>query len=478
VVLVLAVVAAAPPAAAKPSQRSTVSLQRVGAATAGAPVRLRVRARVRRGRVIARHIVSYGRGTRPRHGLRRPRELRHTYARAGRYLVTLTLIDDRGDRAVGRLWVTVGRGRTGSRTPAAAPPVQAQLPPGVVAVPASIPADCSANVQQPLTSFIDAQPDGTTIEFPPGGCYAQDDSIMVREKRDLTIDANGSSFQSSAPNSGARIAGNWLVLRGTNVRLTEMRIVGNFDLGGARSPQRVADATIGPLPNQFNMGVGIYGGSGIHISDTTIEHVFGDGVTIAFAQYLDDSLPNPLDTPSDVHIERVQVTTAARHCVSPSQGDGVWLEDSTLTDCWYGGFDGELDDPAQTLRNLHILRNTFDGFFMFGVAVPVAGFAANTEHVEIRDNTFTSGPDNRCNTTIEIGSYPTNPNTIKDVVVTGNTLGPRSGLGVRFDHVEGGAITGNAGTAYVEGGCRRPGPTPFAQLTNSTGVTVDDNSAP
>ena len=481
--LVLALALAAPAGAAAASQRSTVTLKRVGAApVAGSPVRLQVRVRLRRGRFITRHIVSYGRGVRPRHGLRRPRELRHTYAWAGRYRVTLTLIDNRRGRTVGRLWVVVRPAPAIAPLPVPQGPAEPPPPPvsaGVVRVPAAIAADCSANVHEQLTSFINAQPDGTTIEFAPGGCYAQADRITVRDKRGLTIDANGSSFHSSAPNRGDRPTGNWLIVRGVNVRLTDMRIVGNFHLTGARSQQRVNDVTIGPIGSQFNMGIGIYGGSGIHVSDTTVEHVFGDGVTVAVAHYVGGSATHPLDTPRDVHIERVRVTKAARHCVSPSQGDGVWLEDSTLTDCWYGAFDAELDEVSQTLKNVHVLRNTFDGFFMFGIVVPVAGSANNTENIEIRDNTFTTAPDNHCNTTIEVGSYPSNPNTIKNVVVAGNRLlGARSGLGVRFDHVVGGEITGNAAHAYHEAGCSHPAATPFSRLTNSAGITVANNSPP
>ena len=479
--LVFGLALAVPPGAAGASKRSTVTLKRLGAApVAGSPVRLQVRARLPRTRFVTRHIVSYGRGVRPRHGLRRPPELRHTFARAGRYRVTLTLIDNRRGRIVGRLWVVVRPAPAIAPLPAPDPP--AEPPPvasGVVTVPAAIAADCSANVQEQLTSFINAQPDGSTIEFPPGGCYAQADRITVRDKRGLTIDANGSSFHSSASNRGDRAAGSWLIVRGVNVRVTDMRIVGNFHLTGARSQQRVNESTIGPVGSQFNMGIGIYGGSGIHVTDTTIEHVFGDGVTVAVAHYVGGSATHPLDTPRDIHIERVRVTKAARHCISPSQGDGVWLEDSTLTDCWYGAFDAELDDVTQTLKNLHILRNTFDGYFMFGVLVPVAGSGNNTENIEIRGNTFTTSPDNHCNTTIEIGTYPSNPNTIKNVVVAGNTLlGARSGLGVRFDHVVGGEITGNTAQAYLEAGCSHPAVTPFSRLTNSAGVTIANNAAP
>lgn len=476
--LVLAHALAAPPEAAAAKTRGTVTLKRLGAApVAGSPVRLRVRVRVPRGRFITRHIVSYGRGVRPRQGLRRPRELRHTFARPGRYRVTLTLIDNRRGRTVGRLWLVVRRAPAIAPAPAPAPPVEPPPPDrsGIVTVPPSIAADCSANVQEQLTSFIDAQPDGSTIEFPANGCYAQSDRIMVSEKSNLTIDANGSSFRSSAPNAGNKINGNWLVVRGTNVRLTEMKIVGNFHLTGARSQQRVNEVTLGGVGNQFNMGVGIYGGSGIYVTDTTIEHVFGDGVSVALGHYVGGSAAHPRDVPRNVHIERIQVTKAARHCVSPSQGDGVWLQDSTLTDCWYGAFDGELDNVTQTLKNVHILRNTLEGFLMFGIAIPVAGNASNTENIEIRDNTIKTRPDNSCNSIIEVGIYPRNPNTFKNVVVANNTLMARSGVGVSFDHVEAGAISDNVEWGYAEAGCAYPAATPFSRLTNSAAVTIANN---
>jgi hypothetical protein len=148
-----------------------------------------------------------------------------------------------------------------------------------------------------------------------------------------------------------------------------------------------------------------------------------------------------------------------------------------MADCWYGAFDGELDDPAQTLKNIHILRNTLDGFFMFGIAIPVAGDADNTENIEIRDNTILTRPDNYCNDIIGVGIYPTNPNTFKNVVVAGNTLLARSGLGVTFDHVTGGSISDNKDAGYVEAGCSYPAATPFSRLSNFSAVTVANNGA-
>ena len=338
---------------------------------------------------------------------------------------------------------------------------------------ANIPADCSTNVEEALSAFINAAPDGSTLKFPAGACYAQGGRIEVRDKRNLTIDGNGASFKSSAPNSGLKINPNWLVLRGRGVRLTNMKIVGNFRLTGKRSQQRVNEATNGGVGNQFNMGVGIYGGDGNHVSDTTIRDVFGDGITVAVAHYVEGSATDPLDNPRDVHIERVKVTKAARHCFSPSQAVGFWLEDSEANDCWYGGFDAELDNVDQKLQDVHILRNTFNGFNMFGIVVPVAGNGTNTQDIEIRDNRFLTLPDNSCNTIIEVGIYPTNPASFHNVVIAGNSM-KTNGIGVSVDHVKGGRIEGNR-IDYEERGCSRPAVPPPVRVTNSSDVATQDN---
>jgi hypothetical protein len=334
----------------------------------------------------------------------------------------------------------------------------------------NIPADCSRNVEQALTTYINAAKDGSTVKFPAGACYAQGGRIEVRDKRNLTIDGNGASFKSTAPNSGLKVNGNWLVVRGRGVHLTNMKIVGNFHLEGVRSQQRVNEATEGGVGNQFNMGIGIYGGAGNRVTDTTIDDVFGDGITVAVAHYIDGSAADPLDSPREVHIQRVKVTKTARHCYSPSQSDGFWLEDSEANDCWYGGFDGELDNVDQKLSDVHLLRNTFNGFNMFGIVFPVAGYGTNTQDIEIRGNRFVTFPTQACNTIIAVGIYPSNPATFQNVVIEDNTM-KAGGVGIAADHVQGGRIQGNR-IDYEEKGCGHP---PAVRVTNSTDVTEQDN---
>lgn len=349
------------------------------------------------------------------------------------------------------------------------------LPANTVAVPESIPDDCSRPVEAQLSRFIAGVPDGSTIRFDSDGCYAQANRIEVRDKRRLTINGNGATFRSSAENTGTRPANpNWLILRGRDVRITDMKIVGNFHLKGKRSQQRVNQASTegeAGATSQPNAGIGIYGGDGVRVTDLEIRDVFGDGVLTAVSEYVDSTVAS--QTPADVRVERVKVTKAARHCFSPNQVVGFWLKDSVGKDCWYGAVDAELDAVGQKLQDLHLLDNTFSDFNLLGITIPVAGEGSSTRDIEIRGNRFKTYPDQPCNTVIVVGAYPDSPNTFKNVTVQDNTM-KAHGVGVAFDHVENGTIRGNR-IEYRNIGCGHPGVSPPLRVRNSTGVTVTDN---
>jgi hypothetical protein len=344
-----------------------------------------------------------------------------------------------------------------------------------VAVPVTIASDCSVSVEAALNAFLATVPNGVTVKFAPGGCYAQAGRIELRDKTDVTIDGQGATFRSSTENTALKGAvPNWMLLRGRNVRIKNMTVVGNFHLTGTRSQQRVNQlSTEGEAgaTSQFNAGVAVYGGDGVWVTDMSIQDVFGDGVLTGMSEYVENSAP--FEHPANVHVERVRVSKAARHCFSPNQVDGFWLEDSTASDCWYEAVDAELDGTDQTLRNLHFLRNTFDGYLMGGIVIPVAGDAGSTRDIEIRGNTFLTRPDNLCNDVILVGAYPSNPNLFGNVVVEQNTI-PTSGLAVHFDHVAGGSIQGNT-LNYIEAGCAYPNVSPTVRVDNSSGVTVASN---
>ena len=348
--------------------------------------------------------------------------------------------------------------------------------PGSVLVPTSIPADCSRNVQVELSDFINKQPSGTTVEFPANGCYAQNDRIEVRYKSGLTIDGNGSSFKGTMPNSNQKIKPNWLILKGTNIHIKDMKIVGNFHLTGTRSQQRVNQISVegeAGATTQPNAGINFSGGDTLYATDLEISDVFGDGIQASTSAYVD--WQTAASTPTHVHIERVKAHKTARMCFAPTQAIDYWLVDSQGSDCWYGAFDAESDESTDKLQGIHVIGNTFWDYNMVGIVVPVARAGDNTRDIEIRNNTLLTRPDSICAPLVQVGAYPNNPDTIQNVKVENNTFNARSGIGVKFDHVVGGSIQNNKVGQYMEAGCMYPAVTPFTELTNSSSITVAGN---
>ncbi|MBA3747588.1 MAG: hypothetical protein H0W96_08875 [Solirubrobacterales bacterium] len=361
-------------------------------------------------------------------------------------------------------------------------------PSGTVIVPASIPSDCSVYVQDKLSVFFKGVPDGSTVEFPAGGCYKTNLRVEIVRKSDLTIRGNGSWIKSDAENT-ARTTYNAdgsikryavqptvMILHGDNVRVDGLNVEGNFHLTGPRSQQRVNQASTegeAGATTQANAGYGVFGGRGIWIRDLTTRHVFGDGVQVSHSGIVDWLSPNA--HPTDVHIERVTAYKTARMCFAPTQVDGYHLIDSNASDCWYGAFDAEADGPGDTIRDVHVVGNTFRDYGMFAVWAPVATGNGGAGNIEVRDNVIATRPDYVCNQMVLVGAYPGNPEFFTNVTVDDNTFLERSGIAVQMDHVSLGSIQHNQDANYIEAGCRFPAATPFAEVTNSTDVAVADN---
>jgi len=158
----------------------------------------------------------------------------------------------------------------------------------------------------------------------------------------------------------------------------------------------------------------------------------------------------------------------------------VWIEDSTCTDAWYAALDAETDNPAQVLRNQHYLRNTFDGFNLGGLLIPVPGEIGKVSDIEIRGNRFLTPPDVACNQTLMVGAYPETGAGYEfaNVRVEDNELRTFA-RGISLDFVNGGAIRNNRITQLPP----PPGTTILQYcgedrqiiVTSSTGVVVEGN---
>lgn len=281
-------------------------------------------------------------------------------------------------------------------------------------------------------------PDGSIVRFPSNRAYHQNNRILIKDRRNLTIDGNGSTFTTSATQAKEEVNGNWVVLRGSNITLQNMTAVGAFDLEPPRSfakyPAGVSEA---------HMNFGIYGTDTVHLTDLKGSRPWGDGVTTGPDGYLDGSVVTAnWRFATNVHVSRVEIEHTARVCFAPTSGINIWIEDSTCRDAWASGLDAEVDTPTEPLQGLHILRNTFDGYAQGAIFIPIAGEPGMVRDIEIRGNKLISGPDNQCNQSILIGAYPNATNMMQNVVVEDNEIWALT-RAIEYNHVSGGSILRN-----------------------------------
>jgi hypothetical protein len=322
-----------------------------------------------------------------------------------------------------------------------------------------------------IAAAIASCPDGSTVQFPSGAAYTQAGPIEVRDRSNLTIDGGGSSFSNSAPNT-AVVKPNWNIFRGSNVTVRNMTVNGNFHLTGPRSLVTVRNIAV----NQWNSGFFVLGGDGVTISDVTVNDVFGDFVTTVPSGWAPTDAGGGTMMPHNINIVRLSGTSAARQCVALSASTGFSLQDSTLRDCWWGGVDMEIDQKVSgiPMHDIHILRNTFDGYNMFAIAAAYPGATGDVDTVEVRGNTTLTPPDT-CRPPIIFGFYPDNPNQERNIVVAGNNLKSLAN-GIAFDHVVNGTIQGNTIQKTAPDSLCGP-PAPIAlSITSSTGVTTSSNT--
>ena len=363
-------------------------------------------------------------------------------------------------------------------------------------VPASIPADCSRDVQDEITNFIKTVPDGSTILFPPNGCYKQSTRIFIPDRNNLIIDGNRSTFRNSST-SAEPGKGNFVVLRGTDITFQNVIARGTFDQvpeGGKYSLNYPVG--IGWEPNH---AFGFWGTNGGGVRDSEAHHVWGDGVATAFDGILDPSVySKDWQVARNLVIERIFVDNVSRVCLGPTQGINNTFRDSYFKNCWMSGIDAEADgDWDGNVHNnlpidgLKLINNTFEGYNLSGIAVPVGGDFYHADpadrtmvgNIEIRGNKLLTGPTlGPCAPSILIGvSGYSSSNRIKNVTIKDNEIVAMANA-VFFNHADGGLIQDNKFfyTDYgLEGGAQvqcDPGYRDMVKIYDSTDITQSNNS--
>jgi hypothetical protein len=299
---------------------------------------------------------------------------------------------------------------------------------GKVHVPESITSDCSRSVDGDLRAFLAKAPDGVTVLFPRLACYGQDRTIALEDRKNLTIDGNGSTFQKrvgsdrSRPNNA-----NWRIAGGTGVTLKNMVIKGSY-----AAPPRGS-----PGQGQFtDHGVSIWGATDASVLDVEVLNVDGECLTADpdVRKGTDYRLVPPN---RNVVVDRLRCSHAGRQGVAATAADGFTLSNSTIDDTQQTGIDIEIDADGEILRNIKLLNNTLGATYFSAISVP-AGNAPDVGEIVIEGNRMIR-PTETCLPAFNIGASPWR---LGRVTVTGNTI-MTIGDGIYVYGAQSGDVAGN-----------------------------------
>lgn len=383
-----------------------------------------------------------------------------------------------------------------------------------------------ANDTLAVEAAINGCADGSTIRFPANASYSLNDTIFVKDRHNIVIDGQGSTFtittdgltkpsiQRLRPDMGnaydcSKAGGNWMLLRGTNVTLKNMKAVGSFppglngetrDIQKENRPEYLEEHknVCSSNPNyawiryaEWMSNFGVYGTNGAHLQDLSGKAPWGDTVTTATDLYVDNydhkfggetrnengATINAGNYAQNVTVKNVDSEEASRMCYGLTSGRNMTVEDSYCKSAWYGATDQEIDNVQQPLTSVYFFRNTFEGFHLFGYLLPVAG--SNVRDIQIKDNVFTTPPDRQCNATIGMGGYPDVLTKINGVYIENNTM-VSYGTAISLDSVANGTIKNNKITTLTGGNCGGAdgSAAPIVKVSDRSAGIVQENNGP
>ena len=338
--------------------------------------------------------------------------------------------------------------------------------PRIVHVPRAIASDCSRSTQREIMALLASVPDGGALIFPSRGCVGQDETILVADRSDLTIDGTGSTFVKQTPSDTSRPSNaNWRIAGGRGVTLKNMIVKGSYE-----PPPRGT-----PGQGQFtDHGVSLWGSNDTSVLDVQVTNV--DGECLTADSDIRKGTDYRLNPPTrNATVERLRCTHAGRQGIAATAVDGFTLSHSFIDDTQQTGVDIEIDAPGELARNVKILDNTFGAVYFAAIAVPL-GDSPDVGNILIRGNKMMRAPDT-CYAAVYIGDPRFR---LRDIFITDNWL-TTIGDGVRLTHVDSGEVARNliTRTNPENTACHNPALTPAesvpVRLIDST-VAIEANT--
>lgn len=230
--------------------------------------------------------------------------------------------------------------------------------PDTLNLPATIDATGMRDVTHELNAYLATVPDGSVIQFPAGARYRVEGTLLLRHRRDLTIEGNNALIFASTDGSGVPST-----LRGwprnryhLEIRGGSRIVIRNLSVRGANPNAGVSpEAYVSALEAQH--GFAIHGATDIELDHVSVSQVYGDFVYIGGE---DDVWSR------DIHVHSSHFERNGRQGIAITKGRGVLIERNYLGDTRRATFDLEPPGIAGGALDVVIRNNEIgDGRLKF-----------------------------------------------------------------------------------------------------------------
>lgn len=213
-------------------------------------------------------------------------------------------------------------------------------------VPASIKADCSADVTSALQSWIDQLPDHVTAQLGAGACYRIEGTLQIADRKAFVLDGNGATLRAITAGSGGRLSRRRRAQ--LNIASSQNVVVRDVIVRGANPHAGLAAAAY-QVDLEAQHAFSLHGDDGVVLDRVQAYDVYGDFVYVGGTG----------QTPSrNVTVMRSRFDRNGRQGISVTDADGVTITGNRISDVRRSVFDLEPNTRAGEARHIRIEGNT------------------------------------------------------------------------------------------------------------------------
>ena len=251
-------------------------------------------------------------------------------------------------------------------------------------VPAAIDATGTNDVTEDLLAFFASAPDSSTISFSANATYRIENTLLIKDRHNLTFEGNGATFiantdgsgvtpdplQVGTPGSWPRQRRHWRFWGGSDIVLRNMTIRGAHPTGGLTGYVAALEA---------QHGIDFAGVVGGEIDGVTITDVYGDFILLA------KTGPSSATWTSNVVVRNSTGIRNGRQAIGISGAQDVLIENNNFSQIARTVLDIEPDNSISGAKRITFRNNTIgpaSGNFISSVG----SGSATVEDITIENN--------------------------------------------------------------------------------------------